>query len=45
MLADVQSEMSRLGYSMPNEPSSEPAPSRNLNRQQRRKLASQARKV
>jgi hypothetical protein len=44
MLADARIEMSRLGYAVPNEPDSEPVASRPLNRHQRRRQASQARK-
>jgi hypothetical protein len=43
MLANVQSEMSRRGYAMPNEASSEQPVSPRLNRQQRRKQAVAAR--
>jgi hypothetical protein len=44
MLADIQTEMTRRGYAAPNEPSSEPVPSHALNRHQRRKRDSKARK-
>jgi hypothetical protein len=43
-LADIQTEMTRRGYAAPNEPSSEPVPSQTLNRHQRRKRDSKARK-
>jgi hypothetical protein len=44
MLAEMEAELVRRGYQAPNEPSSQPVASRPLNRHQRRKQASQARK-
>ena len=45
LLEDMQTELNRRDYTVPNEPKSEPVQNRNLNRHQRRKLASQARKA
>ena len=44
LLEDVEAHLSRHGIVVPNEPNSEPIASRPLNRHQRRKLASKARK-
>jgi hypothetical protein len=44
LLEDVEAHLSRHGIVVPNEPDSEPVASRVLNRRQRRKQASQARK-
>jgi hypothetical protein len=44
LLEDVEAHLNRHGLNVPNEPNSQPVASRPLNRHQRRKLASQARK-
>jgi hypothetical protein len=43
-LSEAETETSPLEYAVPNEPNSEPALARNLNRHQRRKQASKARR-